>query len=62
MKYKECSPISISEAFKLGSQQTHEGGAQAASRDQVLSHQGRKQVNVQGCAIESGTQITPEWE
>lgn len=47
-------PVSVSQAFELGSQQTHEGGPQSAAGNQVLSHQGREQVNVQRSTVQPG--------
>ena len=45
-------PVTIPQAFELHGEHAHEGGPQSTARDQVFSHQGREQVNVERGAIE----------
>ena len=54
-------PVSIAEAFKLGRQQAHEGGAQSAARDQVLGHEGGEEVHVQRGTVQPGRAERKNW-
>ena len=45
-------PVSVPQALELCAQQTHQGGPQAAAGDQVLHHEGRKQVDVERGAVQ----------
>lgn len=40
-------PVSISDTLELHCEQTHEGRTQSTARDQIFSHQGWEQVNVE---------------